>query len=185
MPHSPGSRALPARPDLSSRLLAAIGERDPQLARRLGQQWVHRRGLTSLEAFLVGPLTHSQGPGAVEWLLGLLELEGRIAPTVAEITAEITVAELISPQPDSDQPISAQPLPDQVRSDQSLRAQPAATPVPAAPGPKPLLRPRGQRLSIALTAPAEGEQPAPPPASLAALRAWLPDERDLDLPEAC
>ncbi len=50
------SRPLPTlpRPDLSDRLLAAVAERDGGLANRLLQQWVHRRGLPSLEAWILG-----------------------------------------------------------------------------------------------------------------------------------
>jgi hypothetical protein len=52
------SRPLPTlpRPDLSDRLLAAVAERDGGLANRLLQQWVHRRGLPSLQAWILGPL---------------------------------------------------------------------------------------------------------------------------------
>ncbi len=51
------SRPLPTRPrpDLSDRLLAAVAERDGGLANRL-QQWLHRRGLPSLEAWILGAL---------------------------------------------------------------------------------------------------------------------------------
>ena len=147
MPHSPGPRALPARPDLSSLLLAAVGERDPQLARRLGQQWVHRRGLAALDTLLNGPLGVSQGPEARAWLLEVLEL-----PVPAALVPAV--------------PAAAAPGPGVARPATGAMAQP-----------------RRQRLALNLRPPAESDQPAPPPASLAALRAWLPDEQDL--PHAC
>ena len=52
------SRPLPTphRPELSECLLAAVAERDGGLANRLLQQWVHRRGLPSLQAWILGPL---------------------------------------------------------------------------------------------------------------------------------
>ena len=126
------SRPLPPppRPELSDRLLAAVAERDGGLANRLLQQWVHRRGLLSLEAWILGPLASSQGPGASAWLRHCLE-DRTQAPMAALETAPIepSVIEMAE---------IAQALPD---------------------------------------------SPAPAPASLAALRAWLPDRSD-DLPLA-
>ena len=119
------SRPLPAipRPEISDRLLAAVAERDGALANRLLQQWVHRRGLPSLEAWILGPLLSSQGPGASAWLRLCLE--------------------------DSAQEPRA-----------ALEAAPIDQALPGVP-----------------------DSPAPAPASLAALRAWLPD-RSEDLPLA-
>ena len=121
------SRPLPTppRPELSDRILAAVAERDGGLANRLLQQWVHRRGLPSLEAWILGPLLSSQGPGASAWLRYCLEARTQ-EPMAAPETAPIEAAAI------------AQSLPD---------------------------------------------TPAPAPASLAALRAWLPDRSD-DLPLA-
>ena len=121
------SRPLPTppRPELSDRILAAVAERDGGLANRLLQQWVHRRGLPSLEAWILGPLLSSQGPGASAWLRHCLEARTQ-DPMAAPETAPIEAAAI------------AQALPD---------------------------------------------TPAPAPASLAALRAWLPDRSD-DLPLA-
>ena len=50
------SRPLPTppRPELAECLLAAVAERDGGLANRLLQQWVHRRGLPSLQAWILG-----------------------------------------------------------------------------------------------------------------------------------
>jgi len=124
------SRPLPAipRPEISDRLLAAVAERDGALANRLLQQWVHRRGLLSLEAWILGPLLSSQGPGASAWLRHCLE-DSAQEPVAALETAVIEMVAL----------------------DQALPGVP--------------------------------DSPAPAPASLAALRAWLPD-RSEDLPLA-
>ena len=124
------SRPLPAipRPEISDRLLAAVAERDGALAHRLLQQWVHRRGLPSLKAWILGPLLSSQGPGASAWLRLCLE-DSAQEPVAALETAVIEMVAL----------------------DQALPGVP--------------------------------DSPAPAPASLAALRAWLPD-RSEDLPLA-
>jgi hypothetical protein len=124
------SRPLPTppRPELSDRLLAAVAERDGGLANRLLQQWVHRRGLPSLDAWILGPLAASQGPGASAWLRHCLAASAQ-EPVAALETAVIEMAAI----------------------DQALPGVP--------------------------------DSPAPAPASLAALRAWLPDRSD-DLPLA-
>ena len=129
------SRPLPtpSRPELSDRLLAAVAERDGGLANRLLQQWVHRRGLPSLEAWILGPLASGQGPGASAWLRHCLE-----------DSAQDPMAAL----------------------DQALPE------VPDSPG----LDSPGFDVPVT-------HSPAPAPASLAALRAWLPDRSD-DLPLA-
>ena len=134
------SRPLPAvpRPEISDRLLAAVAERDGALAHRLLQQWVHRRGLLSLEAWILGPLLSSQGPGASAWLRLCLEdsaQEPRAALEAAPIEAAVIERAVI----------------EMVALDQALPGVP--------------------------------DSPAPAPASLAALRAWLPD-RSEDLPLA-
>jgi hypothetical protein len=124
------SRPLPTppRPELSDRLLAAVAERDGGLANRLLQQWVHRRGLPSLDAWILGPLAASQGPGASAWLRHCLAASAQ-EPVAALETAVIEMAAI----------------------DQALPGVP--------------------------------DSPAPAPASLASLRAWLPDRSD-DLPLA-
>ena len=129
------SRPLPAppRPELSDRLLAAVAERDGALANRLLQQWVHRRGLPSLKAWILGPLTSSQGPGASAWLRHCLE-----------DSAQEPMAVLETP------PIETPPI---------------------------------ETVALGQALPGVPDSPAPAPASLAALRAWLPDRSD-DLPLA-
>jgi hypothetical protein len=129
------SRPLPTppRPELSDRLLAAVVERDGGLANRLLQQWVHRRGLPSLDAWIFGPLAASQGPGASAWLRHCLAASAQ-EPVAALETAGIETA--------------------------ALEMAPIDQALPGVP-----------------------DSPAPAPASLAALRAWLPDRSD-DLPLA-
>lgn len=75
------------RPDLSDRLLAAVAERDQAMAQRLVQQWVHRRGLVTLDALIAGPLCACQGVEAVEWL----QLQAGLASN-SEISQEIGVS---------------------------------------------------------------------------------------------
>ena len=133
----------PPRPELSDRLSAAVAERDGGLANRLLQQWVHRRGLPSLEAWILGPLASSQGPGASAWLHHCLE-ERAQEPMAALETAPLG----------QDLPV----VPESPGFD---------VPVPHSPG----------------THSPVTDSPAPAPASLAALRAWLPDRSD-DLPLA-
>ena len=144
------SRPLPAipRPEISDRLLAAVAERDGALANRLLQQWVHRRGLLSLEAWILGPLLSSQGPGASApgasaWLRLCLEdsaQEPRAALEAAPIETAVIETAVIETA-----------VIEMVALDQALPGVP--------------------------------DSPAPAPASLAALRAWLPD-RSEDLPLA-
>ena len=76
-------------------MLAAVAERDHALAARLGQQWVHRRGLAALDRFLLTVLAPSQGLEAAQWLqaeLGLVEAvaspEAQAAPMAAPLAIE-------------------------------------------------------------------------------------------------
>ena len=139
------SRPLPAipRPELSDRLLAAVAERDGALANRLLQQWVHRRGLPSLEAWILGPLLSSQGPGASAWLRHCLE-DSAQDPRAALEAAPIETAPI-------ETAVIETVVIEMVALDEALPGVP--------------------------------DSPAPAPASLAALRAWLPD-RSEDLPLA-
>jgi len=139
------SRPLPAipRPEISDRLLAAVAERDGALANRLLQQWVHRRGLLSLEAWILGPLLSSQGPGASAWLRHCLE-DSAQDPRAALEAAPIETAPI-------ETAVIETAVIEMVALDQALPGVP--------------------------------DSPAPAPASLAALRAWLPD-RSEDLPLA-
>ena len=159
------SRPLPtpSRPELSDQLLAAVAERDRGLANRLLQQWVHRRGLPSLEAWILGPLFSSQGPGASAWLRNCLEdtaQEPMAALETAGIETAVIEAAVI------DMAAIAQALPE-VPESPGLDSPGFDVPVTQSP---------------VIHSPA-ADSPAPAPASLAALRAWLPDRSD-DLPLA-
>ena len=72
----------PDRLDLGDRLLAAVAERDQAMAKRLVQQWAHRRGLAALEALIAGPLCAGQGVGAAEWLRSQAGLETNLQPSM-------------------------------------------------------------------------------------------------------
>ncbi len=64
----------PQRPDLAACLQAAVADRDALLARRLADQFVHRRGVAALEALMAGALLELQGPDAAAWLGELVQL---------------------------------------------------------------------------------------------------------------
>lgn len=193
------SRPAPApQPDLPSRLLAAIAERDAAIAARLGQKWVHRRGLEALDSFLLTAVAPSQGLEAAQWLRGQLGLVEAVAtaPLVIEERApdpERAIESQLDPGP-SAQESHQQPLFGRMKAllrqclseveqvvvvgPRGDRAEPvmtealSETPVQSvAPGPQ-AARPE---LVLPLQAAAT---PAPAPAALAALRAWLPDADD-------
>lgn len=226
------TRPVPApQPDLSSRLLAAVAERDAALASRLGQQWVHRKGLAALDRFLLTALAPSQGLEAAQWLrgqLGLIEPLAIHSPTIEEVpideqelaALEIQMAALPEPldleepaledRPASRpaalfgrmkallrqcleeaivgiddgesgqfQPISAASV--VMSSEPATTIQSAPTATTPATAAEPARR-------LAVVPPQQpSSSPAPAPASLAALRAWLPDaeEDGRDLPRAC
>ena len=103
------SRPLPPPPpERSDRLLAAVAERDGGLANRLLQQWVHRRGLSSLEAWILGPLLSSQGSGAVAWLRHLLEDSGPepIAAIEKAGIEKAAIDQVLPDSPGSDAPVT-------------------------------------------------------------------------------
>lgn len=82
-PNAPASRpAAPApRPDLEALLLEAVRQRDGQAAARRVQQWVHRRGVASLEHFQLEILAPSEGSVAFDWLCQVID-EGPVAVAV-------------------------------------------------------------------------------------------------------
>ncbi len=203
------SRAVaPPRPDLRLCLLEAIQQRDAAQAKLLGQRWVHRRGLVSLEAFQRITLRSLQGEEACRWLQEQLGLE----PPTAEAGAgslpsvESAFAALAAEFPSSEIPLPAEPAP-AVPAPREELAPAVAVPVAAAPeeplAPRPSFHPTASILAALaepvapapapsgslrwlprLRFPAPARRPAPPPADLADLRAWLPDAAD-DLPRAC
>jgi hypothetical protein len=183
-------RAVAPRPDLRLCLLEAIQERDAAQARLLGQRWVHRRGLVSLEAFQRITLRSLHGDEGCRWLQEQLGLEPPPASAADESlpSVESAFAALAAEFPNSENPLPA--LPAAAAPEEPLAPKPCfhptasilsalAEPVVPAAAPSGSLRwlPR-------LRFPAPARRPAPSPADLADLRAWLPDAAD-DLPRAC
>lgn len=84
LPSTGSGRATPPRrPDPDEQLLAAVRGRDRQLGSRLLQQWVHRRGLASLELFRLR-LAAAEGASACEWLEQLIDRPMAAVPATAE-----------------------------------------------------------------------------------------------------
>lgn len=79
MTHPRPSSPAP-RPDPAAVLLEAIQLRDAFLSRRLVQQWVHRRGLASLQEFQTTTLVSVAGSEAGLWLEALLEPSSAAIP---------------------------------------------------------------------------------------------------------
>jgi len=195
-------RAVASRPDLRFCLLEAIQQRDAGQARLLGQRWVHRRGLVSLEAFQRITLRSLKGDEACRWLqeqLGLEPPQASVADGLAFAVARLEVPLASEPLPSvetafaalaAEFPNSALPAPDGPAAEEPLAPLPSFHPTasilaalaePVVPARSPSGPPRWlHRLRF----PAPAPRPAPPPADLADLRAWLPDGAD-DLPRAC
>lgn len=153
------NRPLPAeRPDPAALLIDAVIQRQQPLALRLAQQWVHRRGWSNFEAFLNGSLLHSCGAEAIGWLRQGLDLATGAG----------------SPR------LSADPgkgLPGFIREALSEALAPLREPAAVAPATSPAEDPWQLPLletsSSQVGASPNLKAPAPPPADLASLRAWL------------
>ena len=151
----PQRQAPPERPDPSALLIDAVIQRQSDLAQRLAQQWVHRRGWPSLDSFVKGPLLSNCGPEALEWLRQRLGLD-----TSAAVLRE-ALAEAMAPLRET--------------------PPPAAAASSESPWQLPVLEPneRLTPLTLTLSEPSGNDRtkpnpaPAPAPADLAALRAWL------------
>jgi len=149
-------------------LIDAVINRQADLARRLGQQWIHRHGLEAFATLGRNRLVQTCGEDGLGWLQDLL---GLVAPP------ELSQPELL-------QPDLTQPAPEPVRLGSLIREalsealQPlrqdspiplrsqlpaAAAGVDAWQGPAALSRNSTSQDAAA----------APRPADLAALRAWL------------
>jgi hypothetical protein len=87
------------RPDPETVLLEAIEQRDAFLSRKLVLQWVHRRGLASLQEFQSATLAPIAGSEACRWLEAMLE-----GPSAAEVGPPIRVHDLIDVDAVSDSP---------------------------------------------------------------------------------
>lgn len=68
-----------------------MAERDGRLARRLAEQFVHRRGVGALESLMVRRLDPTQGAEACGWLTALVGVDAPVSPAVA-VGAEIPTA---------------------------------------------------------------------------------------------
>jgi hypothetical protein len=87
--------STPPRPEPGAVLLESIQQRDAVRSRRLVQQWVHRRGLASLQEFQTTRLASVAGSEACQWLQALLESPAAVTATVP--VAPIRVHDLIDP----------------------------------------------------------------------------------------
>ena len=142
---------LPERPDPQVLLIDAVINRQDDLAARLAQQWVHRRGWSDLDAFIDHGLLRTCGPEGVAWLRQQMQSNpgDRPAPeprpSIGTLFQQAFDEALAPIRPDSHNAASAssdllEPAPRQQR-----------------PAPQPLLT----------------KVPAPRPADLAELRSWL------------
>lgn len=158
------------RPDPAVLLIDAVINRQSKLAQRLSQQLLHRQGAEALERFLQGPLTRSCGTDSVEWLRHQLS-ESTIAPGPVAARPAVgsllkqALSEALAPlRPDASTTAPAAAAADAVAlslrlaGDDPWALQPLEQ--QAAPAPRPGLS----------QGPAT---PAPLPADLADLRAWL------------
>ena len=165
----PQRQAPPERPDPSALLIDAVIQRQSDLAQRLAQQWVHRRGWPSLDSFVKGPLLSNCGPEALEWLRQRLGLE-----SPAAVLRE-ALAEAMAPLRESS---PAAPASGPSRLSAVAPTGPATTaenPWQLPPLEPTELEPNRTVTPLNRTEPrAQGRTaPAPAPADLAALRAWL------------
>ena len=144
------------RPDPSALLIDAVSQRQSDLAQRLAQQWVHRRGWASLEHFVKGPLLRRCGPEARDWLRQRLGIDSSAA------VLRDALAEAMAPLRSVTQPIATPPAPAAAPT-AALAEDPWCLPGANADG-MTALTPR---------TPAEPTRPAPVPEGLAGLRAWL------------
>ncbi len=152
----PQRQAPPERPDPSALLIDAVIQRQSALAERLAQQWVHRRGWPSLDSFVKGPLLRSCGPEALDWLRQRLGLD-----TPGTVLRE-ALAEAIAPLRPSAKAAAPLSVPTAATDAEDPWELPALRLVEAA-----------SNDSQADSSPIAASTPAPPPADLAGLRAWL------------
>ncbi len=144
------SRPSPAapRPDPRTVLLEAIEQRDALLSRKLVLQWVHRRGLASLQEFQSATLAPMAGSEACRWLEAILDgppaaalpLPLKVPPTPAEeVAPPIRVHDLIDADAVRDsrfEELDRQSLAEVEAAFAALAAEFAsAVPVPADPMP--------------------------------------------------
>ncbi|MEB3261993.1 MAG: hypothetical protein VKK94_03420 [Cyanobacteriota bacterium] len=171
----------------------AVGQRNREQAARLGQHWVHRRGLDDLEIFVAQELSPTQGDQAASWFLTQLGLaepsSDRIEFISTKAHAEVPIPAPSEPrqwQASTTQSSSAlfnrmKALLRQRLEEAILGLENEAPGAEAVDLPAPRLAP-APPLQTRLRAVSPGS-PAPVPPALADLRAWLPEDH-ADLPRA-
>ena len=165
MPH-PQRPLPPERPDPAVLLIDAVIQRQQPLVQRLAQQWVHRRGWPSFEAFVGGSLLNACGDEAIVWLRQGLGLEASPASPLCPEP---------QPRPHEPGPALQQLLREALAEAISPLREPATAPAgPVALDPWQLApeSPVPSLRAVPITAVSDGP-PAPAPADLAALRSWL------------
>jgi hypothetical protein len=172
----------PPQPDLVSALLTAVAHRNRELALRLGQQWVHRRGLDDLRLFVEQQLAPRQGERSANWFLTQLGLAEVAEPIT--LTPPQPVEESREPAPQNSSALFTrmktllrQRLEEAILGLESDGLAPETAEQPALQlAPLPPLKTR-------LRAVPPTSSPAPVSPALADLRAWLPEDH-ADLPRA-
>lgn len=146
----------PERPDPAVLLIDAVIIRQEDLAARLTQQWVHRRGWSDLDAFIKTELQRTCGQDGVVWLRQQMQsnTSDRVPPeprpSIGTLVQQALDEALAPIRPDPSEPSARKPSPA------------ASDPWQLAP----------QRLNPARQATLT-KLPAPRPADLDELRSWL------------
>lgn len=147
-------------------LIDAVINRQAELARRLGQQWIHRHGLQAFATLGRNRLVQTCGEDGLGWLQDLLGLPAQ--PQLSQPAPE--------PEPE---PVRLGSL---IREALSEALQPLRqdSPIPlrsqlptAAAGVDPWQLNTTVSANSASSASSTGDDAAPRPADLAGLRAWL------------
>jgi hypothetical protein len=143
------------RPDPAVLLIDAVINRQSELAQRLSQQLVHRRGVAALEEFVGSTLQESCGVDGALWLRDQLG-DGNAAAATAPTPTPQGVGSLIKEALDEAMAPLRRPSSGMASDVEEASQDPwAAKPVRAvAPAPT-------------------GDRPAPRPADLAEWRSWL------------
>ena len=140
------------RPEPGTLLIDAVINRQDDLSCRLAQQWVHRRGLQDFEAFAQGPLLQACGADGLAWLLEQLQTPATNLPPPPRPALKAVLREAISEVMAPLQAVESRNAPDKADAPDPWTLVPLATKAPHS---------------------ASTAAPAPAPADLAALRAWL------------
>ena len=149
-------------------LIDAVINRQADLSQRLGQQWIHRHGLRAFETLSRNRLLPICGVDGIDWLHDQLGLATGAddAPAITAPHPEQPVAPVLGNLFREALSEALQPL----RQDSLRQDRPGAPPSqPIAPA----TAPDPWRLPPMPTGESASGNAAPPPADLAALRAWL------------